>query len=189
MVSGMLIGIIIVVVIALYLIIGYNRLVGLRNRINEAFANIDVYLLNRFDALTKQAEVVVSYAEHERETLMQVTRLRASVSDHQTQAEKTEIYSSMEAQLSRIHMVGESYPDLKANQNYLQLQRTITDIEDKLSASRRTYNANVTSYNTLIASIPTNLYAGLFGFTPRTLLEIEENKKADVDMKSLLRGS
>jgi len=185
----MIIAIIIIVLIGLFLIVGYNRLVGLRNRINEAYANIEVYLLNRFDALTKQAEVVVSYAEHEKETLMQVTRLRASLTDQQTPDEKSEIYSSLESQLRHIQVVGESYPDLKANQNYLQLQRTITDIEEKLSASRRTFNANVTSYNTLIASIPTNLYAGLFGFTPRSLLEIEEHKKADINMKNLLRGS
>jgi LemA protein len=179
---------IIVAIIALYLIISYNRLVNMRNRIKESFAAIDVYLQNRVDALTKIAEAVIAYASHERDTLDQVTRLRTSLSNSQSNEEKLKTYAELDKTLGSINIQAESYPELKANENYIHLQRTTNDLEEKLSASRRTYNANVTSYNTMIAAIPMNLIAGPFGFNAENLLEIEESKKADVDMKSLLRG-
>jgi LemA protein len=185
---SMLIVIAVIVIIALYLITSYNRLVKMRNRIKESFAAIDVYLQNRVDALTKIAETVIAYATHERDTLTQVTRLRAGLSDSQSTEEKLKIYAEMEKTLGGINIQAESYPELKANDNYIHLQRTINDLEEKLSASRRTYNANVTSYNTMIGAIPMNLLAGPFGFSAENLLEIAESKKADVDMKSLLRG-
>lgn len=178
----------VIVIIAIYLIVLYNRLVGMRNRVRESFSAIDVYLQNRVDALTKVAEAVVSYASHERETLAQVTRMRAGLHDNLPVADKIRTYGEIEKKLSGINIQAEAYPELKANENYLHLQHTVNDLEEKLSASRRTFNANVTHYNTMIAVIPTNLFAGIMGFRGESLLEIEESKKQDVDLGALLKG-
>lgn len=142
---------------------------------------------NRFDALTKIAETVVSYATHEKDTLSQITSMRQGLSNQQSNAERLNTYAEIEKKLDGINIQVEAYPELKASDNYMQLQRTINDLEEKLSASRRTYNGNVTSYNTTIATFPTVVFAGMFGFKAETLLEIEESKKADVNMKELLR--
>lgn len=184
----MVIGIIVLVVILLYVIGVYNSLVSRRNRIKESLAAIDVYLQNRFDALTQIAETVVAYAHHEKDTLKKLTAMREKLSSLPVSADKITQLDQVEAGLRNINIQAEAYPDLKANQNYLHLQRTINDQEEKLSASRRTYNANVTSYNSYIASIPTKLFAGMFGFQEADLLVIDEAKKAEVDIKNILRG-
>lgn len=177
----------IIVVIILYFVLMYNNLIRVRNRVRESFAAIDVYLQNRFDALTKVAETVVSYAEHERGTLETIVSLRSKLSTTMSDGDKVDIYNQLEKTVSGLNVQVENYPELKANENYIHLQRTINDLEEKLSASRRTYNANVTQFNTMIETIPTNLFASMLGFQRKSLLEIEEAKKADVDMHSLLR--
>ena len=178
----------IAILLVLYFILSYNSLIQLQNRIKESFAAIDVYLEQRFDTLTKTAEAVVSYAKHERETLQKVTELRQGIKSTMSDEEKITIYNQMEKMLGGINIQVENYPELKANENYLQLQRTINDLEEKLSASRRTYNANVNLFNTKIQSIPINLFAGSMGFIVKGMLEIEEKKRYDVNMGSLLRG-
>lgn len=184
----LVIGIVIVILFVLYFIVTYNQLIQMRNRVKESFAAIDVYLQNRFDALTKVAESVVSYAEHERETLENVTKLREGMKNGQDVSERMNAYTEMEKTLHSINIQAEAYPELKASENYMQMQRTINDLEEKLSASRRTYNANVTSFNTKISSFPTNIFAGALGFKQETLLKIEASKKVDVDLKSILKG-
>ena len=184
----MVVGLVVVAVIIIFLISTYNILVGKRNRVKEALAAIDVYLQNRFDALTQIAETVVAYAKHEKETLVQVTSMRQQIASLPASADKVAQFEKLEAGLRSINVQAEAYPELKADQNYLHLQRTINELEEKLSASRRTYNANVTDYNTSISSIPTNLVAGMFNFKPEQLLVISEEKKADVDIKNILRG-
>lgn len=175
-----------VAIIVLFFIVTYNRLVALRNRIREAFAAIEVYLQNRFDALVKVAEAVNAYTGHERETLEAVTRMRQGIQDDQSPADKLQAYKSIEEMLEGINIQVESYPDLKASENYIQLQNTINDLESQLANSRREYNVLVAKYNTVIESIPTNFVAGISGFRRETLLEIEASKKEDVDMKALL---
>jgi LemA protein len=176
--------IVLIAIVVIYVIVVYNSLIGLRNRIKESFSAIDVYLQNRFDSLTKVAEAVVSYAKHERETLAEVTRIRAGIdSNAQSLSDKIKAYSDLDKALQRINIQAENYPDLKASKNYLHLQHTINDLEEKLSASRRTFNANVAAYNTKIASFPALIIARLFGFKPESLLEIEESKKVDTTLK------
>jgi len=176
----------IVVFIILYLIISYNSLIRIRNRVRESFAAIEVYLLNRFDALTKVAETVVSYAEHERGTFEKVVELREKLNTPLSDEEKVETFNQLDKTVSGLNIQVENYPELKASANYMHLQRTINDLEEKLSASRRTYNANVNRFNTMIETIPTNIFANMMGFQVKKMLEIEEAKKADVSMKSLL---
>lgn len=173
-------------VIILYLIISYNSLIRIRNRVRESFAAIEVYLMNRFDALTKIAETVVSYAEHERGTFEKVVELRQKLNTPMSDEEKVDTYNQLDKMVSGLSIQVENYPDLKASANYMHLQRTINDLEEKLSASRRTYNANVNRFNSMIETIPTNIFANMMGFEVKTMLEIEEAKKADVSMKSLI---
>ena len=178
----------IAVIVLIYLFASYNGLITMQNRIKESFAAIDIYLEQRFDTLTKTAEVVVSYAKHEKETFTKVTELRQGINPSMSDEQKIATYNQMEKLLGGINVQVENYPELKANENYLQLQRTINDLEEKLSASRRTYNANVVKFNTMIETIPTNIFARRLGFTQKGLLEIEERKRSDVNMGSLLRG-
>lgn len=180
--------VIILVIVLIYLLSAYNGLISMQNRIKESFAAIDVYLEQRFDTLTKTAEVVVSYAKHERETFQKITELRQGITPATTDEQKIATYNQMEKMLGGINLQVENYPELKANENYLQLQRTINDLEEKLSASRRTYNANVVRFNTMIETIPTNIFARRMGFSQKNMLETEERKRSDVDMGSMLRG-
>jgi LemA protein len=184
MVTGIVIAV--VVIIVLYLILTYNRLVSLRNNIKEAFAGIEVYLQNRFDALVKIAEAVNAYTGHERETIVEVTRMRQGIRDDQSPEEKIRRYDEIESRLEGITIQVESYPDLKASDNYIQLQETVNELESKLAESKRNYNKLIADYNTTIQSFPANLIAGGFGFREEIMLKIEEAKKQDVDLKALL---
>lgn len=177
-----------IVIIGLLIVVTYSHLISLRNRVKESFASTDVYMQNRFDALTKIAEAVVAYAHHERETLAKVTSSRMAIKNDQSPAEKMRSYIEVEKALYSINVQAEAYPDLKASENYLQMQRTINELEEKLSASRRTFNANVTSYNTNLNFIPMNLIAMTFRFKTEGLLETDNSKKADIDLKNILRG-
>ncbi|WP_202076505.1 LemA family protein [Caldalkalibacillus salinus] len=180
----MLIASIIVGLIVLYLIFSYNNLIKVRNKVRESLRAIDIYLNQRFDVLTNMAETVVSYATHEKETLTKITELRNSI--HQSDDEKVRTYNEIEKLVGGLTVQVENYPDLKASDNYIQLQKTMNDLEEKISASRRTYNANTTTFNTMIETIPTNLFAQMMGFSKKPLLEIDEHKKADINMKALL---
>lgn len=183
----MVIAIIVIVVIAIYIIWTYNRLLAMQNRIKEAFAAVDVYLQNRFDALVKVAEAVVAYAKHERGTLNEITRIRQGLNQHSPD-EKFKTYENMNERLAGIQLLAEEYPNLKASENFLHLQHTVYDLEEKLSAARRTYNANVVAFNTAIDSFPTLLFARALGFKSQFLYEVPESKKEDVDMKQLLNS-
>ncbi|RXZ84096.1 LemA family protein [Paenibacillaceae bacterium] len=175
------------VVILLAVIIIYNGLVSARNNVREAFAAIDIYLQQRFDALSKVAESVVAYAQHERGTLNEVTRLRNQLGS-MNDDEKVNAYHKMDRLVEGLNVQVENYPDLKASANFVHLQKTVNDLEEKLSASRRTYNARVNTYNTKIQMFPTNIFASMMNFEPKQLLIVDEAKKQDVDLASLLRG-
>jgi Uncharacterized conserved protein len=183
----MVIALIIVAVILVYLIFLYNRLFGMRNRIREAFQAIEVYLQQRFDTLVQIGEAVVAYAKHERGTLTEVTAMRQGL-EGRSISEKLQTYEAMNQRLEGIRLQAEAYPELQASQNFLHLQHTVNDLEEKLSASRRTYNANVVAFNNAIGMIPAVLFAGLFGFRSESMFEVAESKKQEVDMKKLLQG-
>lgn len=177
-------------VIAIFLIVAiffYNRLVFLRNKVEETFKTIDVYLEKRFDTLTKQAEVVAAYAKHERGTFSEIAQLRSQYPRMNTN-EKISASNQVDSMMNRIGLQVENYPELRANPHYLFLQRTINDLEENLAASRRTFNSRVNQYNTLLQQFPTSLYAVIFRFEKREMLRIEEHKRKDIDMGTLLGG-
>ncbi|MFS0725543.1 LemA family protein [Paenibacillus sp. 1P07SE] len=181
-------SIIIGAVIVIGIISIYNTLIAARNNVQEAFAAIDVFLEQRFDALSKAAEAVAAYTEHERETMNSIVSLRNQVQLARTSDDKVHAYAEMEGLAGGLRVQAEAYPQLQASANYVHLQKTINDLEEKLSASRRTFNARVNRYNTLIETFPLNLLAAMMNFRRKELLETAAAKKQDVDLRSILRG-
>ena len=170
----------IVVVIAIALIAIYNKLVTLRQRVQNAWSQIDVQLQRRFDLIPNLVETVKGYMTHEKDTLTKVTELRASWSDAKTVEDKAKLEGELSNTLKTIMAVAENYPNLKADQSFNNLQTELSDTENKISYSRQFYNDTVTIYNTKLETFPSNLVASMFGFKASTLfnVESEEAKKA-----------
>jgi LemA protein len=163
----MLVLIIVVVVIALvgFMVMGgYNRLVALNQKADQSFADIDVQLKQRNDLIPNLVETVKGYASHESGTLEAVTAARAAAAGATTVYDKVAADNMMTGALCRLFAVAEAYPDLKANTNFLELQRELSDIENKLAAARRFFNNAVAEFNAVRAQFPTVLFAGMFGF-------------------------
>ncbi|PIS39056.1 MAG: hypothetical protein COT34_00395 [Candidatus Nealsonbacteria bacterium CG08_land_8_20_14_0_20_43_11] len=161
-------------VIALWAVAVYNGLVTLKNRCQEAWSDIDVQLKRRYDLIPNLVEAVKAYAGHEREIFEKVTEARSRAVSAQTVAEKGAAENALSSTLKTLFAVAENYPDLKASQNFLELQREVRDTEDKVQASRRFYNGNVRDMNTKIESFPASTIAGVFSFKKLEFFEIEE---------------
>jgi LemA protein len=179
----MLIFWIILALIVLGLIGIYNGLIQSRNRVDEAWSDIEVQLKRRYDLIPNLVNTVKGYAQHEEGTLTRVTEARAKASSitmdpSKLDAEQMAKFEAAQGELSqaigRLFALSEQYPDLKANQNFLSLQGDLTDTEDKIQAARRFYNGNVRDYNTKLQTFPTNTMANMFGFTARTFFDIDE---------------
>jgi len=164
----------IVVILVLWLILVYNRLITLRNRVKEAWADIDVQLKRRYDLIPNLVETVKGYAAHERELLEKVTQARTQAMGARTLKERGDAENALSQTLKSLFAVSENYPQLRASENFLELQRELTDTEDKIQAARRFYNGNVRDFNTTIQSFPKNIIAGTFGFKAADFFEITE---------------
>lgn len=171
----------IIVLLVLWLISIYNRLVRLRNRRENAFADIDVQLRQRHDLVPQIVETVKGYATHEREVLMKVTEARTAAMNAGNIDDKIRAEQQLTAALQGLKVQVEAYPDLKANQNFLQLQEELSDIENKLAASRRFFNAATTEYNNGVESFPANLIARNFGFKREIMFDLgtEDRKRME----------
>ncbi|MCL5006595.1 MAG: LemA family protein [Patescibacteria group bacterium] len=154
---------IIVALILLWLVYGYNRLVTLRYRADEAMSDVDVQLKRRYDLIPNLVETVKGYVQHERSVLEDVTEARAAVSQGGSPLERDRAENALSGTLKTLFAVAENYPNLKANENFLKLQDELTDTEDKIQASRRFYNSTARDLNTRIKVFPTNIIAGIFG--------------------------
>jgi LemA protein len=172
----------IVVVLLLVLVYLFNKVVRLRNEVNTGWSNIDVQLKRRNDLIPNLVEAVKGYAAHERGVFEAVTNARAAMARASTPAEAGAADSILGQALGRLFAVAEAYPDLKASQNFLQLQSELTDTEDKISAARRYYNATVLAYNNAIQTFPTLLFAAMFGFSAREFFSADEGDRAPVDV-------
>ncbi len=175
----MLINILLIIVIILSgMIIGtYNKFIRKNNRVKEKESQIDVLLNQRFDLIPNIVECVKGYAKHESSTLEELTSLRSSYNNHGFSIEETE---NIDKKFNNIMMLAESYPDLKANTQFLSLQNNLNEIENKLSYARSNYNNAVTSYNNLVESVPSNIIAKIFAFEKKELFKLEDNKKENV---------
>ncbi|MDO8593027.1 MAG: LemA family protein [bacterium] len=169
----------IIVVIIFAVIAMYNSLVRLKVRVEEAWSDIDVQLKRRYDLIPNLVETVKGYAAHERETFDAVIKARNQAMQAGTAEDKAQAENALSQTLKSIFALAEAYPDLKANQNFLELQRELTDTEDKIQAARRFYNGNVRDFNTKLQVFPTNVMAGMLGFKAREFFGIEDEKEKE----------
>jgi LemA protein len=167
------------VVVGGFLFVGaYNRLVALRQNVNEAFADIDVQLKQRQDLVPNLVETVKGYAAHERGTLDEVTQARAAAASAGNLEQRAQAESALTGALGRLMAVAESYPDLKANQNFMQLQSELADLENKIAAARRFFNNAVAEYNASIQRFPAVLIANMTGFVAREFFDVGADRAA-----------
>ncbi len=186
--SPLVIALIVLGVLALWLILTFNGLIRLKNRVDEATSDIDVQLKRRYDLIPNLVETVKGYMTHERETLVKLTEARsAAMKTHDdknaTLAQREAAENQLSNTLKSLFAVSEAYPDLKASQNFLQLQDEISDTENKIQASRRFYNGNVRDFNTKIQVFPTNLIAGLLRFTKYEFFSAAEGERTNVKVQ------
>jgi len=167
----------IVVLVGIFVWATYNSLVTLRVRVDEAWSDINVQLKRRLDLIPNLVETVKGYAKHESGVFEEVTKARANVINAKGVKETAAAENQFEGALKSLFAVAESYPDLKANENFLELQRELVDTEDKIQGSRRFYNSGVTSLNTKIQTFPANVVAGMFNFKNRDFFEVEESER------------
>jgi LemA protein len=164
----------IVVVLLVAGILVFNRLVALRTRVDNGWAQIDVQLRRRYDLIPNLVETVQGYAAHERDLFEQVTRARTDAIDASAVPDQATAENQITRGLRQLFAVAEAYPELKANENFLALQEELTGTESKIAYARQFYNDQVMRLNTLIGSFPSNVLAGAFGFRPREFFDIEE---------------
>ncbi len=164
----------VVVVLGFWLMSAYNSLVAMRNRVDEAFSTMDVYMVKRYDLIPNLVETVKGYAKHESETLEAVVQARNMAAGSKTIDEKATNEASFQGAIGRLFAIAEAYPDLKANASFLDLQNQLKAVEEDIAQSRKYYNGATREYNTTIEKFPSNLVAGMFKFTRRPLFEVTD---------------
>jgi len=185
----MWIAIIAAVVVIVLVVLLYNSLVGKKNQVINVFGTIDAMLKKRYDLLPKLITTVKTYMQHERALLEQITEMRAkAVSGGLSDDEKVDLDNKVTKALGGIMVAVENYPDLKANQNFLQLQGTMNEVEEQISAARRAYNAAVTDYNNAVEMFPTNMAASMMGYKLKKVFEISEEQRQDIDTDKLFKA-
>ena len=170
----------IIIVLAMFVILTYNSLVESRNMVKEAFATMDVYLKKRWDLIPNLVETVKGYAKHETETLEQIIESRGENYSQMSREEKVESDSIVKGEVVKLMALAESYPDLKANQNFLDLSNQLVKVEDDIENSRKYYNGTVKNYNLKVLTIPTNIIASMFGFKEEKMFEAVDAERENV---------
>jgi LemA protein len=181
---------VVVLLPVIFVIATYNTLVALRNHISEAWSNVDTELKRRYELIPNLVKTVKGYAAHERETLERVVELRNTCmadtgSVHHQEATEKRLVGAVQKLLA----VAEAYPDLKADQNFLDLQKELVNTEDRIQAARRFYNGNVRDYRNKCEAFPSNLIAGLFGFTPRDFFDVDPAVREAPTIQGLLENT
>ncbi len=171
----------VVVLIIIFVISLYNSLVKLRNNRENAFADIDVQLKQRHDLIPQLVETVKGYASHEKETLDRVVSARNGALNARTIDDKIVAENQLTSALSGLRVTLEAYPDLKANQNFMQLQEEISDVENKLASVRRYFNSATKEYNNAVQTFPSNIIAGMFGFHKEIMFDLGTEQRASLD--------
>jgi LemA protein len=169
-----LIAVLILVALGIALVVLYNRLVRLRNRVENAWSQVDVQLRRRYDLIPNLVETVKGYASHERATFEEVTNARTRAQEARTVPEQASAENVLTAAIGRLFAVAEAYPELRATENFQQLQAQLQDTEDKIRVARQVYNDTVLTYENARETVPTNIVAGMFNFGPKEFFEIEE---------------
>ena len=163
------------IVLLVVIVIGmYNKLVSLRNRAENAWAQVDVQLRKRYDLIPNLVEAVKGYAAHERAVFDEVTQARTAAQQAQGVREQAQAENTLTAAIGRLFAVAEAYPELRATENFQQLQAQLTEVEGDIAVSRQVYNDTVLTYDTALETVPTNVIGGMFNFRPREYFEVEE---------------
>jgi LemA protein len=178
-----------VAVVAIALVVLYNRFVRLRNRVDNAWAQIEVQLKRRHDLIPNLVETVKGYAGHERETFESVTRARAAAQQAQTPAESAQAEGLLGQTLGRLFALAEAYPELQADENFRQLQSELAETENRIAVSRQVYNDTVLTFNNAIQTVPGVLVAGPFGFTKREFFDVEDDAEREAPRVSFTPGT
>jgi LemA protein len=182
----MMAGLIVIGVLVLFVVIVYNSLIAKKNQVANVFASLDAMLKKRYDLIPNLISTVKTYMQHEQGTLTKITEIRAkAVSGQLSDDEKVDLDNKMQQAMRGIMVAVENYPDLKANQNFLQLQGSLNEIEEQISAARRAYNASVTDYNNALEMFPTSIFASMMNYKTKTLFEISATERQNVDVGKL----
>jgi len=174
---------IIVLVIALWIIITYNKLVELRNKVKDQWSQVDVQLKKRFDLIPNIVETVKGYAKHEEDTLLAVIEARNSALNSKTPQEEMNADKELTSKLTKIMILSESYPELKADTNFKNLQENLSDVEEKIAYARQFYNDSVLKYKNAIEKFPTLLIARMLGFKQEQFFEVSKTEKENIKIK------
>ena len=173
----------IIVLIIIYAFALYNSFVKLNNKVKEAFSTMDVYLKKRWDLIHNIVETVKGYAKHEKDTLKEVVELRNSAYDKMSDDEKIKTNEQLSSGISKIMALAEAYPDLKANENFKDLSKELSKVEDDIANSRKYYNGVVRIYNNKVEMFPSNIFAGLFGYKSKAMFEASANEREIVKVE------
>ena len=173
----------IIVILLIYIISTYNKLIRLRHIVEEAFSTMDVYLKKRWDLVPNLVEVVKGYAKHEKDVIENITELRANTYKDMSLNNKIDINNKLEDSVSKIIAISEQYPDLKANQNFLELSKELAKIEEDIANSRKYYNGSVRIFNTNILVFPNNILASAFRFKEAKMFEVSDEEKNNVKVE------
>ena len=177
---------IVLIVAIIILVLMYNSLVAKKNQVENIFASVDTQLKKRYDLIPNLVASVSKYMEHEKSILEDITKLRAEANKpNASERDKIALDAKMSAALGSIMIAVENYPELKANENVMQLQRTLNEVEEQISAARRAYNQAVTDYNNALEQIPTNFMATAMNYTQKELFEITQTERENVNVKEL----
>ena len=179
----LIILIIIILLIVIYFIITFNSLTKLNHQCEEAFATMDVYLKKRWDLIPNIVGTVKGYTKHEKETLESLTKLRNLTYDNMSNEEKINANKKISDNLVRLIALSENYPELKSNTNFLSLQDSLTSVENDIAQSRKYFNATIRDYNNKVSLIPSNIVAKICGFKKKSMFEIDNKEKENVDIK------
>ena len=181
MVVYIVIGVVLVLVVLLIILL--NSFIKLNNKVNEAFATMDVYLKKRWDLIPNIVEVVKGYAKHEKDTLKEVVELRNSVYDKMDDETKVDTNNKITQGLTKIMALAEAYPDLKADKNFRELQTELSKVEEDIANARKYYNGSIRLYNNKVQMIPSNIVAKLFGYKEEKMFEIDSLEKENVKVE------
>ena len=176
----MVIFLIIAGIIVLYLVSMYNSLIKLNNKVEEGFSTMDVYLKKRWDLIPNLVELLKSYMKHEKTTLEEVVKLRNSSYDNMSNEDKMNVNNKLTTGINKIIALAENYPDLKANQSFIELNNSLTVIEEDIANARKYYNGTVRMFNDKVLVFPTNIISSLFGFKSKKMFEIEETQRENI---------
>ena len=179
----LIVVLVIVALLAMFVLATYNKFINLRNKVEEAFSTMDVYLKKRWDLIPNLVETVKGYAKHEEGTLKEIVNLRSGAYDNMSTDEKVQTNQQLSSGLSKLIALAEDYPDLKANQNFSELSKELSSLEDEIASSRKYYNAIVRKYNDKVQMVPSNIVAKMFNFVAKKMFEVNETERENVQVK------